>query len=186
MTRLITVSIALNLLFPAARAANVLFGAYSTASCEECLDQTFESCPGDYTTRSYAECMCAGDGGANFVSCMSECDTELNEPANASSAWYGYCVQFFKEMCPEAEKYLDEEDFNEECSPDAIAAGGLGSSTASETMTSANPTAPTESTSGTATHSETTAQSTSGAIASAAPALAIIAGLGMQLVNINL
>lgn len=53
---------------------------------------------------------------------------------------------------------------------------------------SANPTAPTESTSGTATQqtSEATAQSTSGATVAAAPALAVIAGLGVQLININL
>lgn len=134
MTRLIIVSLALSLLFTAVQAANVLFGAYATASCEECLDQTYESCPGDYQTRSYAECMCAGDGSTNFVSCMPQCDASLNERNNAASAWYGYCVQFFKEICPSAEYYLDDEYFNDECSPEAIAAGGLGSSTASETM----------------------------------------------------
>ncbi len=46
--------------------------------------------------------MCAGDGGTNFVQCTSVCDVSLNEPAIAASAWYGYCVIFFKEMCPDA------------------------------------------------------------------------------------
>jgi hypothetical protein len=70
--------------------------------------------------------MCAGDGGTNFISCMSSCDAELNEPANASAAFYRYCVMFFKELCVEAEEHLDSETYNKECSKEAIAAGGIG------------------------------------------------------------
>jgi hypothetical protein len=134
MTRLIIFSLTLSLLLTAVQAANAVFGAYSTPSCEECLDETFQSCPGDYETRSYAECMCAGDGSVTFNSCLSECDTSLNEPANAVANFYGYCVIFFKELCPTAEQYLDDDIFNKQCSPEAIEAGGLDSSTASGTM----------------------------------------------------
>ncbi|KAH6884261.1 hypothetical protein B0T10DRAFT_564837 [Thelonectria olida] len=203
MTRLFALSLAFSLLATAVQGANVLFGAYATGQCEECLDQTFESCPGDYETRPYAECMCAGDGGANFVSCLSQCDVSLDEPAIASSQFYYYCVQFFKEVCPSAEQYLDSQDFNEQCSDDAIAAGGIG---ASGTIASEDPTAtaePTETTgkteatgktettgktepSETTETSEKTTQSSSGATASAAPALAVMAGLGLQLINMNL
>lgn len=35
-------------------AANMVFGAYGNRNCEACLDKTFQSCPGDYQTRSYA------------------------------------------------------------------------------------------------------------------------------------
>ncbi|KAL6407436.1 hypothetical protein AUP68_10268 [Ilyonectria robusta] len=134
MTRLIILSLAINLLFTAVQAANPVFGAYATPSCEECLDQTYESCPGDYRKLPYAECMCKGDGGTNFVSCVPQCDASLNEPNNAAGAWYGYCVVFFKEMCPPAEYYLSDDYFNEQCSSEAIASGGLDASTASETV----------------------------------------------------
>ncbi|RGP58702.1 hypothetical protein FLONG3_11415 [Fusarium longipes] len=107
-------------------ASNVLFGAYSTEKCDSCLDQTFESCPGDYKTRSYATCMCAGDGSTNFVSCLSYCDPTLNEPANASATYYGYCLIFFKELCDGAQQFVSEETYARQCSKEAIEAGGRG------------------------------------------------------------
>jgi hypothetical protein len=118
--------LAVLLLSTAVQAANPVFGAYSTDSCDSCLDETYQSCPGDYKTRSYATCMCAGDGSANFVKCLSYCDASLNEPAIASSTYYGYCVLFFKELCDGAEQFLSEKIYGEQCSKEAIAAGGIG------------------------------------------------------------
>lgn len=107
-------------------ASNPVFGAYATDSCDTCLDQTYESCPGDYKTRSYATCMCAGDGSANFVSCLSSCDATLNEPANASATYYGYCLMFFKELCDGAQEFVSSDTYAEQCSKEAIKAGGIG------------------------------------------------------------
>lgn len=121
-----TIFLTLFLLSTTALASNVLFGAYSTDECDACLDQTFQSCPGDYQTRSYATCMCAGDGSANFVSCLSSCDPGLNEPANASATYYGYCLMFFKELCDGGQKFVDNETYNKQCSKEAIKAGGIG------------------------------------------------------------
>lgn len=118
--------LAICLLTTAVQAANPVFGAYSTDSCDSCLDETYQSCPGDYMTRSYATCMCAGDGSANFVKCLPYCDASLNEPAIASSTYYGYCVLFFKELCDGAEQFLTEKIYGEQCSKEAIAAGGIG------------------------------------------------------------
>lgn len=125
MLRSTVLSLALGLL-PLVQASNPVFGAYQTDSCDACLDQTYESCPGDYKTRSYATCMCAGDGSANFVSCLSSCDPNKNEPAIASSTYYGYCVLFFKELCDGAQEFLSEDIYNKQCSKEAIKAGGIG------------------------------------------------------------
>ncbi|GKU22061.1 hypothetical protein FLAG1_10262 [Fusarium langsethiae] len=202
-------------------ASNPLFGAYSTDQCDTCLDQTFESCPGDYQTRPYATCMCAGDGSANFVSCLSSCDTSLNEPANASATYYGYCLMFFKELCDGAQQFVDEETYAEQCSEEAIKAGGIGekgndsgddgesdkesdsngdddsnegtgiavltktNESASEKTNEtgeANETDAATTTDGSSKTSET-AQTTSGARATAIPAVALFAGLGVQFIN---
>ncbi|KAJ0128331.1 Uncharacterized protein HZ326_28572 [Fusarium oxysporum f. sp. albedinis] len=72
---------------------------YQTDSCDACLDQTYESSPGDYKTRTYATCILADDGSAKFASCLSSCDPDKNEPAIASSTYYGSCVLFLEELC---------------------------------------------------------------------------------------
>jgi hypothetical protein len=126
MTRLTLLPLAVLLFSTAVEAANPLFGAYSTDSCDSCLDETYQSCPGDYKTRPYATCMCAGDGIANFQTCMSYCDVNKNEIAIASSTYMGYCVQFFKELCDGAQQFLSEEIYDKQCSKEAIAAGGIG------------------------------------------------------------
>jgi hypothetical protein len=126
MTRLTLLPLAVLLFSTAVEAANPLFGAYSTDSCDSCLDETYQSCPGDYKTRPYATCMCAGDGSANFVKCLSYCDVNKNEIAIASSTYYGYCVQFYKELCDGAQQFLSEEIYDKQCSKEAIAAGGIG------------------------------------------------------------
>jgi hypothetical protein len=127
MTRyLISVTLTLSLISTLTRAANPVFGTYTTPSCDTCLDQTFLSCPGDYHDRDYGTCMCYGDGGTNVNTCLSYCDTSLNEPANVVATWYGYCVIFFKDMCADAANYISQSRFEDECSPEAIAAGGVG------------------------------------------------------------
>ncbi|KAL6918976.1 hypothetical protein ACHAP8_008969 [Fusarium lateritium] len=205
-------------------AANPLFGAYSTDQCDTCLDQTYESCPGDYQTRPYATCMCAGDGSANFVSCLSSCDPTLNEPANASATYYGYCLMFFKQLCDGAQQFVDDETYAKQCSKEAIKAGGIGEKGSdggsgddddSEKESDSNgdddsddstgiaiPTKTNESssektdetgesnetdaatTTGDVSKTSETAQTTSGAKATAIPAMALFAGLGLQLINI--
>ncbi|PNP79959.1 hypothetical protein FNYG_06656 [Fusarium nygamai] len=197
MLRSATFSLALGLL-TAVQASNPVFGAYQTDSCDACLDQTYESCPGDYKTRSYATCMCAGDGSANFVSCLSSCDPNKNEPAIASSTYYGYCVLFFKELCDGAQEILSEDIYNKQCSKEAIEAGGIGakdgdddsSSEPSKTKDSSSKETDDSGESDEANDSETTktsgsaqATSTSGALATMVPAWAIMAGMGLQLMN---
>lgn len=80
MSCLLALSLALGLLCTLVRASNPVFGAYTSSACDSCLDAVYENCPGYYQDRSYATCMCKGDGGTNFVSCMSYCDPGLNEP----------------------------------------------------------------------------------------------------------
>ncbi|EWG36106.1 hypothetical protein FVEG_00261 [Fusarium verticillioides 7600] len=194
-----TVSLALGLL-TAVQASNPVFGAYQTDSCDACLDQTYESCPGDYKTRSYATCMCAGDGSANFVSCLPSCDPNKNEPAIASSTYYGYCVLFFKELCDGAQEFLSEDIYNKQCSKEAIAAGGIGAKDGDDDSEESEPSKTKDSSSretdesgesGEANASETTktsgsaqSTSTSGALATMVPAWAIVAGMGLQLMNV--
>ncbi|KAF5672799.1 hypothetical protein FHETE_3633 [Fusarium heterosporum] len=67
---------------------------------------TYESYSGDYETRSYATCM--------------------NEPTIVSSTYNGYCVLFCKGLCDGAAEFLIEKIYNEQCSKEAIAAGGIG------------------------------------------------------------
>ncbi|KAH7256257.1 hypothetical protein BKA59DRAFT_467088 [Fusarium tricinctum] len=204
MTRMTVLPLAVLLLSTAVQAANPVFGAYSTDSCDSCLDETYQNCPGDYKTRSYATCMCAGDGSANFVKCLSYCDANLNEPAIASSTYYGYCVLFFKELCDGAEQFLSEKIYGEQCSKEAIAAGGIGakdgddgddesskseSSEPNKTKDSdsmetgeASETTKTGDASKTAGKSEAT-QTSNHAIASSVPVWAVVAGVGLHFMN---
>jgi hypothetical protein len=123
---IISLTLALSLIGTIARAANPVFGTYTTESCDTCLDQIFLSCPGDYDDRSYGTCKCYGDGSNNVNTCLSYCDSSLNEPANVVATWYGFCVIFFKDMCADAANYISQSRFEDECSPEAIAAGGVG------------------------------------------------------------
>jgi predicted SPOUT superfamily RNA methylase MTH1 len=70
--------------------------------------------------------MCGGDGAANFVSCQPYCPAGNDETRIASEAYYGYCVKFIKELCEVAQEFIDEETYAQECSKEAIAAGGIG------------------------------------------------------------
>lgn len=116
----------LSLLASQVLAANPLLGAYPTDECDACMDDVYTSCPGNYQERSYATCMCAGDGSVKFLSCLGSCDPQLNEPVNAASTYYGYCLMFFKELCDGAEGNVDQETYETQCSKEAIAEGGIG------------------------------------------------------------
>lgn len=103
------------LILPSALAANLIWGSYpSNPQCNNCLDQTFDSCEGDYTTPEYARCMCAGVGSTNMVSCVSVCSAVdqdslgISWADNVASGWYTYCIMFdeFKSLYAEAKSYV--------------------------------------------------------------------------------
>ncbi|KLU86888.1 hypothetical protein MAPG_05895 [Magnaporthiopsis poae ATCC 64411] len=125
MTRLyVSLGLALACLSTAATAANSIWAAF-TGSCQQCLDQAFVSCPGDYKTVSYAKCMCAGAGGANVNTCLGYCNAGFNEPTNVVNSYYMYCAIFFaKDVCPAAAKVFDQQTMDRLCSPEAVAKSG--------------------------------------------------------------
>ncbi len=68
------VALAVSLLFTASQAVNPLFLSMGSPQCDRCLDQSYYSCPGDYETRPFAECMCGGDGATLYASeCVPLC-----------------------------------------------------------------------------------------------------------------
>lgn len=91
--------------------------------CDQCLDQTFASCPGSYLDASYAQCMCKGDGGVNLDTCVSVCDsvdslgTDLG--SQQVSGWYGYCTIFFQDMCSAAQPFMYEDSWEKNCGADS-------------------------------------------------------------------
>ncbi|KAG4441143.1 hypothetical protein IFR05_003364 [Cadophora sp. M221] len=119
--------------------------------CNSCLNQDFASCPGDYQSVGYANCMCKGDGGPNTVTCAGICDRAdtvgTNVASHVASSYYRYCIMFFREFCTDAKEYLDQETFDERCGPDA--GPGLGD----EVVVSVTETSPGESTPSTVTGS---------------------------------
>ncbi|KAJ3538107.1 hypothetical protein NM208_g6052 [Fusarium decemcellulare] len=192
MSRLFAVSLVLGLFSTAVRASNPVFGAYPSSQCDTCLDEVYQSCPGDYQTRPYAVCMCAGDGSANFVSCLPYCDGGIDEAGIATSTFLWLLQQ-----------YLDSDIFNKQCSKEAIAAGGIGadedegddvstaieiptqtSGSASEETGEADETKTDETKADKTSDASETTKSTSGATPTVIPALAIVAGLGLQLMNL--
>lgn len=110
--------------FLATEAVNPIFGAFITPACEACLDAAFESCPGDYRTREYAQCMCAGiggEGGSMVNSCMAQhCDGSINEDTNVAIRRATYCVSILKEACSAEEQYLPASVYDRECSSSTI------------------------------------------------------------------
>ncbi|RBR25408.1 uncharacterized protein FIESC28_01845 [Fusarium coffeatum] len=193
----------LSLLASRALAANPLLGAYPTDQCDACMDEVYTSCPGNYQERSYATCMCAGDGSVKFLSCLGSCDPQLNEPANAASTYYGYCLMFFKELCDGAEGNVDQETYETQCSKKAIAEGGIGekggkSGDGDKTDTGSDdedagsdenteivkPTRTNESVSDKTGDASEADETDAGSKQTAIPAVAILAGLGLQLVNV--
>lgn len=129
--------------FLATEAANPIFGAFATAACEACLDDAFARCPGDYKTRGYAECMCAGiggDGGRKAISCMTQqCDYRIDEDTNVSIALATYCVGVFKETCPGYKEILPQSVYERECSSSTTTGTTIGTQTAEATTTSGLP-----------------------------------------------
>ncbi len=111
-----------------AEAANPVFGAYVTPACEACLDAAFSSCPGDYRTRDYAECMCAGKGGAQAISCSAQqCDFTINEDTEARIALSTYCVTVLKEVCPSFKDFLPQSVYERHCASTAASASSTAS-----------------------------------------------------------
>jgi hypothetical protein len=113
----------LPIFFSSTLAFNPLFLSTQYPECNSCLDATYLSCPGFYEDRDYATCMCAGTGATNMNTCISICDSVdalgVGLGIQKAEAWYGYCVQFFREMCDEAKPFLDSEQWEENCGPNA-------------------------------------------------------------------
>ncbi|KAF1734879.1 hypothetical protein CRV24_003797 [Beauveria bassiana] len=180
--------------FIATEAANPIFGSFVTPACEACLDAAFDSCPGDYKSRGYAECMCAGEGGHKALACAAQrCDHSINEETNVAIALATYCVGILKESCPGFKKFLPQSVYDRDCSSSTTATGTAqtaATTTATTTTTNAGglPTssssAPTTVESKSATPSQT--KSASFATAAAVPAWGIFAGLLGQAVQMAL
>ncbi|KAM3498722.1 hypothetical protein MY10362_007972 [Beauveria mimosiformis] len=168
--------------FIATEAANPIFGAFVTPACEACLDAAFTSCPGDYKSRGYAECMCAGEGGIKAISCSTEqCDVSINENTNVAIALATYCVGILKESCPGFKEYLPQSVYDRDCSSSTTATGTAQTTGATTTGGLPSSGAPTTVESKSATPSQT--KSASFATAAAVPAWGLFAGLLGQAVQ---
>lgn len=129
-----------------AEAANPVFGAYVTPGCEACLDAAFSSCPGDYRTRDYAECMFSGKGGAQAISCSTQqCDFTINEDTEVRIALFTYCVTVLKEVCPSFRDFLPQSVYERHC---ASTAASVSSTASAASASSASSTTATATTSG--------------------------------------
>ncbi|KAM3464415.1 hypothetical protein BBAD15_g10500 [Beauveria bassiana D1-5] len=179
--------------FIATEAANPIFGSFVTPACEACLDAAFDSCPGDYKSRGYAECMCAGEGGLKATACAAQrCDHSIYEETNVVIALATYCVGIMKESCPGLKKFLPQSVYDRDCSSSTTATGTAQTAatiTATTTTTNAGglPSSSSASTtveSKSATPSQT--KSASFATAAAVPAWGIFAGLLGQAVQMAL
>jgi hypothetical protein len=115
---------------------NMIWLHTSYPECNSCLDATFASCGSDYNSVEYATCMCKGTGGPNTVTCVGICDAADTLGANLGSivagGWYSYCVDYFKEICPEAKEFMTASRFEEKCGPnsgpgiaDAVVSGNV-------------------------------------------------------------
>lgn len=122
--------LSLLLLLPLASALNNVIIPLPYPECNTCVDSAVNSCPGDYETRAYANCLCAGDGGPRIVNCVSTCNAVDTLPMAAgdkvAGGWYSYCIMFFPELCAEAELYVQPDWFAEKCGPGANKGVGFG------------------------------------------------------------
>ncbi|EPE31094.1 hypothetical protein GLAREA_04061 [Glarea lozoyensis ATCC 20868] len=143
----------------------------SYPACNACLDATFVGCGRDYNSVAYATCMCKGPGGPNTVTCVGVCDAADALGANLGSVvaggWYSYCVDYFKEMCPDAEQFMTAERFREKCGPDsgpgiadAVVSGAVSSSESSSGTSTGGALATESASVGTTTRSRTDATAT--------------------------
>ncbi|KAK0755143.1 hypothetical protein B0T18DRAFT_425420 [Schizothecium vesticola] len=111
------------LLLPAASAINNVIIPLPYEECNTCVDAAANSCPGDYRTRAYATCLCAGDGAPRIVNCLSTCNAVDTLPMGAADkvagGWYSYCIMFFPDLCTDAEYYVRPEWWAEKCGPGA-------------------------------------------------------------------
>lgn len=115
--------LAFSLFCSTAYSINMIWIDTAYSACNQCLDQTFSSCPGSYRTASYAQCMCKGDGGVNLVTCVSVCDSVdrlgTNLGSQQVSGWYGYCTIFFQDMCSDAQPFIYEDSWDKNCNADS-------------------------------------------------------------------
>lgn len=118
------------LLLPLASALNNVIIPLPYPECNTCVDTAVNSCPGDYETRAYADCLCAGAGGPRIVSCVSTCNAVDTLPMGAgdkvAGGWYSYCIMFFPELCAEAEYYVQPDWWAGKCGPGANKGAGFG------------------------------------------------------------
>ncbi|PMB69073.1 hypothetical protein BM221_005659 [Beauveria bassiana] len=182
--------------FIATEAANPIFGSFVTPACEACLDAAFDSCPGDYKSRGYAECMCAGEGGLKATACAAQrCDHSIYEETNVVIALATYCVGIIKESCPGFKKFLPQSVYDRDCSSSTTATGTAqtAATTTATTTTTTTTNAgglPSSSSASTTVESKsgTPSQTKSASLATAAavPAWGIFAGLVGQAVQMAL
>ncbi|KAL1843705.1 hypothetical protein VTJ49DRAFT_405 [Mycothermus thermophilus] len=109
-----------------ALAANPIWGGASYPECTACLDRTFATCPGNWETQEYAECLCAGAGSSVFIDCVGTCqlvDTMgIGQAGIVTSGFYAYCLSFFpSELCEGAKDLVTNDTWQ---SYDFVIAGG--------------------------------------------------------------
>ncbi|KAK1830905.1 hypothetical protein QBC39DRAFT_331249 [Podospora conica] len=123
-------NLSLLLLLPAASALNNIFNPTPYQECNACVDAAANSCPGDYETKAYATCLCAGAGSAGIAGCLSTCDAVDTQPMGAADKvagnFFSYCIMFFPDLCAEAEYYVRKDWWAEKCGPGAVKGAGFG------------------------------------------------------------
>ncbi|KAK0647148.1 hypothetical protein B0T16DRAFT_391442 [Cercophora newfieldiana] len=122
---------ALTALLGTTTALNDIFIPLPYPECNACLDTAANSCPGNYQQRSYAECICAGEGSKQIVGCVGTCDAVDTQPMGAGNkvvrGYYSYCIMFFPELCTEAVDFVNPDFWQEHCGAGSSATGGSGS-----------------------------------------------------------
>ncbi|KAM7211534.1 hypothetical protein V8F06_013084 [Rhypophila decipiens] len=109
-------------------ASNPIFGGSAFSDCEDCLDRVYNYCPGSYTSKSYAQCLCDGQGAVDFIQCQALCSRyDGFTGASVGAMWQGYCIYFYPELCPQAEQWVDPSLWEGACGDGASSGGGSGS-----------------------------------------------------------
>ncbi|KAK4203224.1 hypothetical protein QBC40DRAFT_318705 [Triangularia verruculosa] len=109
-----------------ASAINPLFVG-SSVQCQTCFDTAVATCPGDVSTRGFAECMCGGAGSELFVgTCIPTCTQTTGHTYDLYAiALYTYCINFFPELCgPARELGVTGELWEDSCGREALASKG--------------------------------------------------------------
>jgi uncharacterized membrane protein YgcG len=135
MARLLARFLALALFLGAAQALNPLFLAMGESQCDTCQDDAYNTCPGDYEKQTFAECMCAGDGGKLYVgTCIPLCTAASGFGVDYFAATlYSYCIGFFPQLCESAEQAgVSQKLLDKYCGADAGSSSGSGSGSGSD------------------------------------------------------